>query len=216
MADEDDKNNEKEKGNPQNTGVTEEQIKKRIDDAVAEAVKDIKAKLNNAFTERDAALEKVKALEKQLGEIEVERLKDAGKVKEALELELKQEKERAEKLAKENTELTRDNTLKGALAGFNFTGDKAHKMMFRDIVKELVRDESNGEWKHRSGSSISDYVKLYAESEENAFLFKKENSSGPKLPKQKLGPGKQTKLIGRPQAEVLKDIQDGVLTRKGR
>lgn len=156
---------------------TNPEIQAMIKSAVAEAVKDIKTKLDVAYTKRDEALQKVSEFEQKERDLEIKRLQDAGKDREAFELQLAEMKANQETLQKRNLELSRDVDARQALSAFAFRSEKAAKMAFDEVTSQLVQNEK-GEWVHKSGVAVKDFVKTFAENEDNAFLFKQKQNSG--------------------------------------
>ena len=156
---------------------TNPEIQAMIKSAVAEAVKDVKVKLDAAYAKRDEALQKVSEFEQKERDLEIKRLQDAGKEREAFELQLAELKANQETLQKRNLELSRDVDAREALSAFAFRNEKAAKMAFDEVTSQLVQNEK-GEWVHKSGVAVKDFVKTFAENEDNAFLFKQKQNSG--------------------------------------
>lgn len=183
---------------------------------VEENLKPIKEKLDSAYSARDEALKKLAEIEQQQKEAEKQRLKEQGKLQELAEMQLAEERAKREALEKRNVELTRDVTVKSQLANINFRNQKSREMAYGDIVKELIQDE-NGNWTHRSGASIEDYIQSYAENEDNKFLFQPKVSSGTggNAPSSNQGTsGTPKSLFEMSQEEVLKLAAEGKLPRK--
>jgi uncharacterized protein len=189
-------------------------VEKLVAEKLAENLKEMKEKLDKAYSARDEAMKKAAEYEKQQREAEIARLKDEGKHKEAYEKQLAEERAAREALEKRNIELTRDSEVRANLTGLNFRNEKAVDVAFQDIVKQMVRGE-DGTWVHRSGVAIRDFVKAYAESEDNSFLFKVKASSG----SGSSGPSKEKagstdgSVFGTPQADLLRKIEEGKLQR---
>lgn len=207
-------NKEEHKEDKQETVVppdVEEIVQKKI----AEALKPIKSNLDKAYQARDAALDKIKEFEKKQREEELLKLQEAGKHKEAFELQLAEEKRLREAAEAKAVELTRDMTLKGELGALKFRNNNAMEMAFREIVPQLVKD-ANGNWVHRSGISIQDFVQGFADNQDNTFLFTQRVStgsgSGPVAP----SPGSKSdkSLFELSQEEVLKLAREGKLPRR--
>jgi hypothetical protein len=78
---------------------------------------------------------------------------------------------------KRNVELTRDIDVRNALASHPFRNENAVEMAYREIVGQLVQNDQ-GVWVHKTGISIRDFVKGFADSDDNSFLFKAKASSG--------------------------------------
>jgi len=196
--------------------VDQELMDKYVSEKVNESLKDIKGKLDGAFTARDEALRKIAEFEKKERDAEVKRLKEEGKEREAFEMQLAQERARVETLERQNTELTRDVEVRGLLSNLTFRNDKAVEMAYQDIVGQLVRDE-RGHWVHRSGIPVKEFIKHFAESDDNAFLFKPKTStgSGGSGPKTNSGSsGDKGSLFKMSQAEVIKMAAEGKLGKK--
>ena len=193
----------------------EDDIEAKIAERVATELKAIKDKLNAAYGERDKALSKVAEFEQAKRDEELQRMKDEGKFKEAYELQLAEEKARREALEKKNIELTRDIEVRNALGSQPFRNDKALEMARQEIVSQLVRNEQ-GEWVHKSGVQIKDFVKSFSESEDNAFLFKQKVSTGSGSPASTSNPvpSQPASLFGMTQAEVIKLAREGKLPKK--
>jgi hypothetical protein len=158
---------------PTSDPVLEELLSKKVQ----ESLQPIKEKLDNAFKMRDEALAKVAEFEKKEREAEKARLKEAGKLTELFEMQLAEERAAREAAEKQNVQLTRDISVKSILATLDFRNEKSREMAYKEIVEQLVRNEQ-GEWVHRSGINVRDYVKAYAEQEDNSFLFRPKVSSG--------------------------------------
>jgi hypothetical protein len=201
-----------------NADETAEPIKKLVDEKVKDAVKDIKVKLEKAYGARDEALKKLAEIESFRKQEEVKRLQEEGKHKEALEMQLAEERAQKAAYEKRVIELTRDMELRGALSSYTFKNDNAFNMAYREIVEQLAQDDK-GIWRHKSGVSLRDFVRQFAEAEENAFLLKPKISSGsggsPAKPNQSVSSGLEGKSIfSLPQDEVLKMAREGRLAKR--
>jgi hypothetical protein len=152
-------------------------IEERIAKAVEEQLKPMKDNLNKAYKARDDAIAKSAEYEQKATEAQAERLRAEGKEKEAFELQLAQEKARAEALEKRNTELTRDAVVKDLLRSYEFRSNNALNMAYKEITSDLVQGD-NGQWQHKSGDSMAEYVHKFVSSEENSFLLKPKINSG--------------------------------------
>jgi hypothetical protein len=209
---------DKSKGDPTNSApktdpVDKTLVDKVVEERVNESLKDIKAKLDIAFKTRDDALKEIEAFKKKERDAEVKRLKEEGKEREAYELQLAEQKARADALEKQNTELTRDVEVRGLLSNLSFRNDKAIEMAYREVIGQLVRDET-GKWVHRSGIPIKEFIKHFAESDDNAFLFKTKTSTGGgsagPVSKSESSGGKRS-LFKMSQEEVIKAAIEGKL-----
>ncbi len=188
----------------------DEIVQKKVD----EQLKDIKQKLDKAYNLRDEAHKKVAEFEQKEREAEIKRLKEEGKLAEAYEKQLADERAKAEVLERKNIELTRDLEVRNALANQPFRNDNALEMAYREIVGQLVRNEQ-GEWVHKTGVSIRDFVKVFADNGENEFLFKPKVSTGAGLSGSKSTPGSNDKksIFEMSQEDVLKMAAEGKLRR---
>jgi hypothetical protein len=159
------------------TVETTEDPKDSVEALVEERLAKMKANMDRMASERDDALKMKAEMEASAKEATLARLKEEGKVQEALEMELAEAKAKLEVFAKETTQLKRDGVLNDALAGMEFRNDKSRDMARREIVDQLVQNEE-GAWVHSTGSNIRDYVEAYAKSEDNSFLFRVKSNSG--------------------------------------
>lgn len=206
-------------GSSQSSSV--DPVQKLVDDRVKEAVKDIKSKLDGAYSARDDALRKLAEIETFRKQEEVKRLQEEGKHKEALEMQLAEERAQKAAYEKRVVELTRDMELRSALTNFTFRNDNAFNMAYREIVEQLVQDDK-GIWKHKSGVPLKDFVKQFAEAEENSFLIKPKVSSGSgSQPASKSASSSSSNLDGKSifsltQEEVLKMAREGKLPSQRR
>lgn len=191
-------------------------VQKLVEEKVKEAVKDIKTKLDSAYSVRDDALRKLAEIEQFRKQEEIKRLQEDGKHKEALELQLAEERAQRSAFEKRVVELTRDMELRNALGTYSFKNDNAFNMAYREVVEQLVQDEA-GIWRHKSGVPLKDFVRQFAESEENAFLIKTKVSSGSGSSSTSRTPNTSGGLEGKSifslsQEEVLKMAREGKLS----
>ena len=190
-------------------------VEKLVNERLEENLKPIKEKLDKAFEQRDKALEKVKEFEAQKREEELKQLEEQGKHKEAFELRLAEERAEKETLKKKNVELTRDVNVRNVLATLDLRNDRAMEMAYQDIVGQLIQNEQ-GTWVHRSGISVKDFIKTFAEEESNSFLFKPKVSSGAgggPAGKPTITSGKKS-LFDMTQAEVMQLAGEGKLRQR--
>ena len=218
MADTTDQNNDQQNTNSNSTTDENQSSPPDIDALVAqrveEALKPIKENLDKAYGARDEAQKKVKEFERLQQEAELKRLQDEGKHKEAYEMQLKERESEIETLKRRNVELTRDIEVRNALGAYPFRNDNATEMAYREVVGNLIQDEK-GNWVHKSGISIRDYVKSFAEHEDNAFMLKPKANSGSGSPASAPGSTSGNKsLFQMSQADVLKMAKEGKLQRR--
>lgn len=187
-------------------------VKKLVEERVAEQLKEIKGKLDNAYSARDEALRKVKEAEEAKKAEEIKRLQEEGKHKEALELQLAEERATRVALEKRNTELSRDVAVRASLTGLEFRNDKAADIAFKEITGQLIQRD-DGVWVHKSGVSISDFIGAFAKDEEQSFLFKTKTNNGGGSSSNNAGgtntDGKPKSLFAMSQDEVLKMVREG-------
>jgi len=198
-----------------NLGNDTKEFKDAVAAAVAEQLKDLKAKVDNAYSQRDTVVKEAEELKQKLSEQQTEKLKAEGKVAEALELELSQERAKSEVLAKRNIELTRDLEIKSVLNGYDFRSDKASKMAFSEITAQLVQTEQ-GSWQGKNGDKVEKIIGDFMSSEDNEFLLKpKANSGGGHLPTSPTSPPPSSgkSLFQMTQKEVLEMAATGKLNR---
>ncbi len=192
---------------------TEPDIESKIKEAVDSRLKEIKDKLNGAYSARDEALKKVEEFEKKEKEREIERLKEEGKLKEAYELQLATAKAEKEALEQQTIALTRDIALKNILSQYEFKNPRANDMAFKELVVSLVKNDK-GEWVNKENASIELHVKTFFEDEDNSFLLKPKVSSGPGLTTTSTSKSPETSLFKMSQEEVLKRAAEGTLRPK--
>jgi hypothetical protein len=144
---------------------------------VEERLAKMKANMDKMATERDDLLKDKATTEKAAKEASIARMKEEGKVQEALELELAEARARLDVYATETKELKRDGVLNDALSGMEFRNEKSRDMARREIVDQLVQNE-DGSWSHSGGTSIRDYTAAYAKDEDNSFLFRTKSNTG--------------------------------------
>jgi hypothetical protein len=188
-------------------------VKRLVREQVDKELLDIKKKLDTSYRQRDEALAKVAEIDREKREANLKRLEEEGKHKEAFELRLATLEAEKRELEKRNTELSRDVSVRDALKSFNWRNDRSAAMGFNDIVSQLVQNEA-GQWVHKSGASVKDFVEAFAKDDDNSFLFKPKSSSGAGTTQ----PGisiptteRNKSLFAMSQAEVIKLAEQGKL-----
>lgn len=151
--------------------------KNDIEKLVEERLAKMKANMDRMAKERDEALKKAAEIEKAKKEAEIARMKEEGKMQEALEMELAEAKAKLSLYEQDITSLRRDSVVNDALSGLEFRNEKSREMARREIVDDLIQNEE-GQWVHKSGSSIKDYISSYAKNEDNSFLFRIKSNTG--------------------------------------
>ena len=177
---------------------TSEELAKIVDARVAEELAGIKEKLNNAYSQRDEAVKKAVAYEEERKKLEIERLEEEGKHKEAADMKLAELQARLTERDRQITELTRDSAVRDALKGLDFRNDTAADFAYRDVVSQLIQNES-GQWVHRTGASIKDYIDSFRKDEDKEFLFK---------PRQSSGTGQQATAVNTGGFDASKSLED--------
>ena len=74
-------------------------------------------------------------------------------------------------------QLTRDAAVRDAVSDIKFKNPRAAQMAQSDILSQLIRTEE-GQWVHKTGVSIKDFVDLYVKDENNLFLIETKVTSG--------------------------------------
>jgi len=172
-----DANNQNANEPPAGGADAQAEIQKMVEAKVAEELKAIKSKLDNAYAQRDEYLKKATAFEEEKRQAEIKRMEEEGKHKEVYELKMAEHLAKLETLQKENTRLTRDQSIKDALAGSDFLNAAAADMAFNRVKEQLIQDE-HGRWVHKTGVPIKDYVEHFKKDSEFGFLFKAKTNSG--------------------------------------
>ena len=192
-------------------------IEKLVQERLDNQLQPIKKNLDKAYALRDEALKKAEHLEAEKKEAELKRLEEEGNFKEAYERRLKEMSTKNETLAEQNIRLTRDIDVRQALNVLDFRNDRSYEMARKEITEQLVKNE-NGTWVHRSGITIQDFVKSFAEDDGNSFLFKAKVSSGsggsgPSV-SNKVSSNEKKSLFEMSQEEVIKMAEEGRLPRQ--
>ena len=199
--------------------VDDKKLEPNIDSLVEERVKaalaEIKGKLDAAYEKRDLAAKELETYKQKEREAEIALLKEQGNLKEAHAKEMEALQSRNAALEAQNLELTRDGAIKQALSALDTRNTRAYEMAQKEIAKEIIRDES-GNWVHRSGKSISEFVAEFAADPENAFLFKPKQNNGGGGGQSNNVPDTATgkSLFAMSQADVIRLAKEGKLKRK--
>ena len=189
-----------------------------VEEAITRTKAEMKALLDGAYNQRDAALKEKAELEHAKKEAEQKRMLEEGKHKEVLELQLAEEKAKREAVEKRNTELSRDVAVRSALNGLNFRNEKAATTAYNEIISNLKRD-ANGNWQGSDGKSIVDTVSALVADTDFNFLFKaKENGGGGSddVGGKSKDNSSGKSLFSMSQAEVLKQAAAGKLPHQTR
>ena len=112
-----------------------------IEAIVEQRLAKMKANMDRMASERDEALKLKADLEAKAKEDTIARMKEEGKLQEALEMELADARAKLASFEEQNTKLSRDNVLNQALAGMEFRNEKSRDMARREIVEQLVQNK---------------------------------------------------------------------------
>lgn len=138
---------------------------------------EFKAKMDALDQKRKDAETLVAEFQRKEREAETQRLRDEGKLEEAYKREKEDLEAQLRDLQNVNTSLSRDNMVDKALRAVEFRNERAADMASQEIVGQLVRND-DGEWTHKSGKSIAEFIAEFVADENNAFLLKSKQSSG--------------------------------------
>ena len=163
-------NNNQVKENNKAEETKKPDVKQMVDDEVSKAISNIKVNLDNAYKERDEALNTITKIKEEKRQAEISSLENQGKHSEAMQIKLNELNSKLELYEQKNTELSRDNAVRSQLNSLNFKSEKAANMAYSDIVKSLKKD-ALGNWVNENGTSIDETVSSYAKDDNNEFLF---------------------------------------------
>lgn len=153
-----------------------------LEEVIKERLKPIKTKLDTVFAERDTLASKVREYEAKEREREVKRLKEAGELEQAYELQLQELRSKNAQLEQQNTTMARDTVVQTQLSGLEFRNAKARDVALREITADLVRTETG--WQSKDGKSIEEATTAYLADPDNAaiLLKPKVNAGGGSAP----------------------------------
>ena len=170
-------NNTQEKENNKAQETKQPDVKQMVDDEVSKAISNIKVNLDNAYKERDEALNTITKIKEEKRQAEISSLENQGKHSEAMQIKLNELNSKLELYEQKNTELSRDNAVRSQLNSLNFKSEKAANMAYSDIVKSLKKD-ALGNWVNENGTSINETVSNYSKDDGNSFLFSVKANTG--------------------------------------
>jgi hypothetical protein len=181
--------------NQSSSATLSEEHKRLLQAMVDEQLAKMKASVDKMAKERDQAVREKARLEEAEREAKVKQLAEDGKIVESLEMKLTAKDEKLAILQERLDKVTRDNQVSAALRGIEFRNSRAAELAEKSILEQLVKDK-DGNWVHRSGAGIGDFVKTFFADEHNTFLLKpkvnrgsgtedsyEENAGKPKRPK---------------------------------
>jgi hypothetical protein len=148
-----------------------------VEQEVQDRLSKMKQNMDRMAKERDEALKSKAEIEQSQKQEKIKRLEDEGKLQEAAELKIADLTAKLSVYEAENTKLNRDTILLSHLSQLEFRNERSREMAYRDIIDQLQQTEE-GQWVHKSGSSMKDFVDSYSKNEENSFLFKVKSNSG--------------------------------------
>jgi hypothetical protein len=156
---------------------SQEEFQAAVDARVAERLADMKSKMdamNEKLREKEREAARLAEMKKQA---EIKALEDAGQHTQAMERRLTESQEKLKAAEELITRLTRDSQLKEALRDVPFRNNTAAEFAYKVLVDELVKD-GDGQWVHRSGVPIKDYVDIFSKDADYSFLIKPKPTSG--------------------------------------
>ena len=162
-------------------------IESRVQEQVNKEKAAFKAKLDELYKARDEAIKEKVALQEEKRQEEIRRMESEGRHKEIAELKLAELQAKLETVQKENTRLARDHQVTDAMKSIEFRSDIAGEMCRERIMGQLAQTE-DGQWVHRSGISIKEYVEQFVKDDDNSFLFKTKPNQGNNLAGHGLNP----------------------------
>ena len=163
---------------PKQATTTNKDTEALLEKMVEERLAKVKSNLDKAYAERDEAIKQRVALEEEKKQAKLKSMEAEGKHKEIAEMKVAELQERLKIAEERNTALSRDAAVRDALTGLDFRNDRSQQMAYRDVVDQLVQDPETGQWIHKSGASIKEFVGAFAKDEDNTFLFKPKTNSG--------------------------------------
>ena len=157
------------------------EIQELLDEKLADALKDIKEKLNEAYSARDIALDRLKKAEAEhktfLRDHDLELLKAREEGRASGEKTLADTLKRVEALETHNKSLAKANVISTVLTGYSFRNAAAAKIA-SDMLADKLQQNAEGVWVLPDGKAPADHVKEMLASEEYSFLLKPAVSSG--------------------------------------
>lgn len=199
---------------------TEEQLKAARDAEVktlaeqlaADQLKEIKAKLDDAYARRDAAEKQATELAAATRQAEIKALEDAGKTTEAMQRRMD---DTAAALAAAQAKLIayeRDGLVSkhlDSVPGLEFASARAREIAMGQINSVLTQDK-DGKWVHRTGLDVPSFVKTFVADPENAFLLKPKTNQGAGLPTGASGGALKKPITQMSTQELLEAAQNGL------
>lgn len=166
-----------EEGKQPAAASTPEEVQAMVAKLVETQLAGIKEKLNGAYSARDEAVRKAAALEEVQKLANIKKLEDEGKHTEVANMKVSDLTGRLEAANNQIIQLTRDAAVRDAVSDIKFKNPRAAQMAQSDILSQLIRTEE-GQWVHKTGVSIKDFVDQYVKDENNLFLIETKQTSG--------------------------------------
>ena len=155
-------------------GKEHQELVERI---VAERLKDMKSNVDKAYKKAEETARENARLKAAQQDANRKQLEGEGKHLEAAKITIAEQDEQIKILSGQLTSLTRDRELEKVLSPLDFRNDFARETAFNSILSSLVQDD-DGAWVHKSGASLSEYVKAFAKDPNKDFLFKPKENQG--------------------------------------
>lgn len=181
---------------------------------VDEKLSVMKENLDKAYKKLEEQTKENTRLKSEAQEGKRKRLEDEGKHLEAANLRLAELEEKLRLQTETNTRLTRDREVEKALGTLDFRNEFAKETAVNIIKSELVQDSEDGTWIHKSGASLSDFIKTFVKDPNKDFLFKpKETNGAGTTPSGATTKNKQrpSSLKGMSSEELIQLAKDGKL-----
>jgi vacuolar-type H+-ATPase subunit I/STV1 len=160
------------------TEARKEALKKLIEKETETRLAKAKQGLDKSYSKLDEIKKENEKLKSDMKALERKRLTEEGKHLEVANAKLSDLTEENRVLKERLTALTRDRELERHLSSLDFKNDSARSSAFKTIISDLVHDEENSEWVHKSGVSIEEFIKAFSKDPNNDFYFKVKDSNG--------------------------------------
>ena len=208
-------NKDTDKGDDDRTASLSDEHRQLLEALVQDQLKGFKEKVDRAYKERDEALQEAARAKANQKETERKKLTEEGKHLEVAQLRITELEEDLRVRSERLTAVERDRALDAALQDLPFRNDFARDTAFQTIIKDLVYDEDDGAWVHKTGASLKDYAKAFSKDPTKDFFFQAKTNSGTGTGNDKTtsgNKGRPPSLEGLSTAELLKLAKDGKLS----
>lgn len=199
-------------GAEEGAGALGKEHQELVERIVAERLKDMKSNVDKAYKKAEETARENARLKAAQQDANRKQLEGEGKHLEAAKITIAEQDEQIKILTGQLTSLTRDRELEKVLSPLDFRNDFARETAFNSILSSLVQDD-DGAWVHKSGASLSEYVKAFAKDPNKDFLFKpKENQgSGTGVPRGGVSGARPKSLVGMTTEELIAAAAAGKL-----